>query len=164
MALLCFRSLATEVYKANDHLQLGRCLHSRALPHVNMDTFLMGHHKRFGADFVFLRNTRRLMKKQAKNNGSKFREESNVYRLRTTEQKANRKLSTKEAQNLSALAEHHRSLTETPSLEKKRKRIKQSKPKPKGTPKTLARSPIFLFSKQVSSCAMLGVSQSADQK
>jgi hypothetical protein len=56
------KSGLTVVYRADADLQHRWRLHRRILPHVNVDTILMGHHQRAGSDLVFLCDSGRLVK------------------------------------------------------------------------------------------------------
>jgi hypothetical protein len=57
--------MSLEVCRANEFLQHRWRLHSRLLPHVNMDTILVGHYQCAGSDLVFLCDSGRLVTEQS---------------------------------------------------------------------------------------------------
>ena len=65
---------SNEVYRADAFLQHRWRLHSRLLPHVNMDTVFMGHHQCAGSDLVFLCDSGRLVKDWSEDDGLWFDE------------------------------------------------------------------------------------------
>ena len=75
-----------EIRKADAYSQHRWRLHRRILPHVNVDTILMGHHQRAGSDLVFLCDSGRLVKGRFGNGALRFEKQERpiVYNVAIT--------------------------------------------------------------------------------
>jgi hypothetical protein len=61
-------TFSLKVCRADQYSQHRWRLHGRLLPHVNVDTILVGHHQCAGSDFVFLCDSGRLVTEQSGDN------------------------------------------------------------------------------------------------